>query len=195
MRANVPRQTSCRRWTSSCPCSTEVGLFHPEFDFSFETDRITNVALIKLASNVLKITGNWGTLKYQGLNHRIYNLHIKTPSDHKVVHLDPDQRRELSAGVPVLRSERRRHGDPGVFFVRAERLQPAAGAVQLRAGQPGDQGDADLRPEHRRKQALPPHQARHRRPGRPQPQGPPLLLLRRLEPQRCLRSRHQHGLR
>lgn len=42
------------------------------------------MALIKLADNVLKITANWGTLKYQGLDHRIYNLHIKSPSDHRI---------------------------------------------------------------------------------------------------------------
>lgn len=37
-----------------------------------------------MEDNVLKIVGDWGVINYQNLDHSIYELHMKSPSDHKV---------------------------------------------------------------------------------------------------------------
>ena len=40
--------------------------------------------MVRLRPNVYRISGDYGTMFYEGVKHKIYNLHIKTPSDHKV---------------------------------------------------------------------------------------------------------------
>jgi carbonic anhydrase len=80
------RQIYCPQSTFNYLSLTEV---HPhqltlEFDFRFATKRITNLQLVKLKPNVLRISGDWGSIFYQGIEHRIYNLHMKSPSDHKM---------------------------------------------------------------------------------------------------------------
>lgn len=55
-----------------------------DFDFKLQIGSVTEVKLVKMEDNVLKIGGNWGNITYQDLNHTIYELHIKSPSDHKV---------------------------------------------------------------------------------------------------------------
>lgn len=37
-----------------------------------------------MENNVLKIAGDWGKVYYQKLEHQIFEMHIKSPSDHKV---------------------------------------------------------------------------------------------------------------
>lgn len=106
------------------------------------------VALIKMSPNVLYFTEDWGNLKYQGLDHRIYNLNIKLSYDNQVVTFHPAQWNELSTRILVLGNQQRRNRDPNMFSLRAQRLQSDPSIVQLLSGQSSYKINADIRQRH-----------------------------------------------
>lgn len=55
-----------------------------QFKIDFQLKTLKTSELIKVAKNHMKIIGEFGAVFYQSVEYRIYDVHFKYPSEHRV---------------------------------------------------------------------------------------------------------------
>lgn len=55
------------------------------FEIAFKFKTLNQAEMIKVGPNHLKILGNFGSVFYQNIEYRAYDVHFKYPSEHRVI--------------------------------------------------------------------------------------------------------------
>ena len=81
---NIP-ETQCKPDHVESPINLKFPMSYVPFQIDFKFETLHRVELIKVAKNHLKMLGEFGAVFYQNIEYRIYDVHFKYPSEHRVI--------------------------------------------------------------------------------------------------------------
>lgn len=81
---NLTLATKCKPDSVDSPINIKAPMSYVNFQVDFKLTTLHKAEMIKVAKNHLKMLGEFGKIYYQNIEYRIYDVHFKYPSEHRV---------------------------------------------------------------------------------------------------------------
>ena len=76
--------TKCKPDSVDSPINVKAPMSYVNFQVDFKMVTLHKAEVVKIAKNHLKMLGEFGQIYYQNIEYRIYDVHFKYPSEHRV---------------------------------------------------------------------------------------------------------------